>query len=220
MRCAAIVAAALGTTLCCAGQSGDSAKEILTAAVAHDSAGREVTAIDSIPSQAYPGGRLYVAELEPKSPHAASSVVAFRDKSGTLSLIGHLRMLPGSWPTWDDQISESGFLPACEELVGYFVLGEPRGVLRVNRAEAIPFFSAADGERLSQLVYAVTDSGSHDLSYRHVEFTGYRDGDLYRLTCTFRIGRPPQVSARLLAEQIGGVRPLLTRPPLRDLVKH
>jgi hypothetical protein len=198
-------------------RSPESIQDRLTAVVKHDSAGRSVAQIDSVPSVAYPGDELYVGHLEPSTPHMAPTIVALRQGSGRVIALGLKRTLPDSWPPWPGRVANDNFLAACEELVSYFAVGEPHGVLRVGGLQAVPFHARADSAKLSQIPYAVVDSTGSDSTQRHLEYTGYRDGDLYRFSCDFAVGHPPRVWAMLLTERIGGVSPILGRPLLRDL---
>src|SRR5258707_15684262 len=124
MRRTTIIIAMLGVMGGCSGRRNKSAQETIAAAVSRDSAGRRLTRVDSLASRAFPGGWLYVGDLEPKSAHTISSVVAFRDRDYGPTVIGHRRLSPDSWPVWSDHVTTDRFLDACEEIVDYFVLGE------------------------------------------------------------------------------------------------
>lgn len=214
----AVGASLVGMVLCCARQTPDAARAVLTMAVERDGAGRHVTRIDSLPSEVYLGGLIYIGAVEPESPHAAETVVAFRDPTGSFTMLGMRRTLPSAWPPWQRPIAHGAFVPACEELFRYFILADKRGVLRIERTQDIPFVGEQDLAILRHVSYAVVDTTDRDLSGGFVSYIGYNYGDLYRLRCRFRTGEPPRVSADLLAEHLGGVTIHWARSPLRDLL--
>jgi len=200
------------------GQGEWSVKQAFDSTLAATHSAGAVTRIDSAPSALYRGAMLYVAFVSPKTPHVNETIVASKFKQGPLLILGNWSILPTDWPVWTQGPDAVDFTKGCEELITLFYVGEPQTVLRVDSVEAIPGYSQDQQHILTQFRYDRVDSGPPDLSARHVEYTAYSDGDLYRVSCDLQAGHRPAVSALLLAENVGAMTVRIRgRPPLRDL---
>ena len=105
-------------------------------------------------------------------------------------------------------------LPACEELVNHFYLGDPRGAKRVTSVEDIPFASGAEAALRDTTLFRVADSATEGSV--KVEYAAYEMGNLYRVTCNFTRGQRPLLYVETLAQGIGGVKSELSRSRLLD----
>lgn len=179
-------------------------------ATSRDGRPRRLVSMDSMPSQAYPGTTIYVAELEPvpTMPHAYRWLTAWRATPERILRLGPWTS-PTQWLAWSASgASTFRAVEGCHELSSTFLIGYPNrvklvhGLAEIDDLQVVPD-SAAARRILGAQRYALMDSSLDGGATRLAAFTAWTDESLFRVSCVFQQGQPPQVGATLLADFLG-----------------